>query len=349
MTWQNLNGHDPIVTQFQTALTRGRLGTTFLFVGPEGIGKRAFAVGLAKGLLCPNRPDAVLDPCGTCPSCQQIDARTHPDLLIVEKPKDRAFLPVDLLIGDREHRMREGLVHAIGLKPFYGKRKIAIIDDADYFNAEGANALLKTLEEPPIGSVLILIGTSPARQLPTIRSRCQLVRFRPLSEEIVAEILLQEGTVETREEAARLAAASEGSPTTARALADPQLWSFRENLFDALAAVPPQSVPMGRSISQFVDAAGKEAPARRARLRQVVRFAIDFYRQIVHASLGSEVCGETVDPRVGEALHSKNWTPGGPQACLDRCLEVLFQIDRNANQSTLIEGWADDLCRLSTT
>ena len=77
--------------------------------------------------------------------------------------------------------MREGLCHDIALKPFRGGRKIAIIDDADYLNQEGANCLLKTLEEPPEKSVIILIGTSQQRQLPTIRSRCQIVRFAPLS------------------------------------------------------------------------------------------------------------------------------------------------------------------------
>ena len=127
--------------------------------------------------------EAALDPCETCPSCTMVLAGTHPDLDVVGKPADKAFLPLELFIGDREHRRQEGLCHNISLKPFMGGRKIAVIDDADFLNAEGANCLLKTLEEPPPQSVLILIGTSPAKQLPTIRSRCQLVRFRPLAAE----------------------------------------------------------------------------------------------------------------------------------------------------------------------
>ncbi len=169
-----------MVEQFRRALARGRLASSFLFAGPEGIGKRTFALKLAQAMLCTTRPEETLDPCGTCPSCVQVAAGTHPDLHLVGKPEDKSFIPLELLIGDREHRRREGLCHNIGLKPYLGGRKIAMIDDADYLNAEGANSLLKTLEEPPPRSVLILIGTSPAKQLPTIRSRCQLIRFRPL-------------------------------------------------------------------------------------------------------------------------------------------------------------------------
>ena len=91
------------------------------------------------------------------------------------------------------------MLHEINLKPALGGRRIAIIDDADYLNDEGANALLKTIEEPPPRSVLILIGASPAKQLPTIRSRCQLIRFRPLPLEVVAELLVSRGFVRTGE------------------------------------------------------------------------------------------------------------------------------------------------------
>src|SRR4029450_8202547 len=104
--------------------------------------------------------------------------------------------PLELLIGDAEHRMRAGLCYNIALKPFSARRKVAIIDDADYLNKEGANCLLKTLEEPPPKSLLIMIGTSEQRQVPTIRSRCQIVRFQPLAEEDVAELLLSTGVCE---------------------------------------------------------------------------------------------------------------------------------------------------------
>src|SRR5262245_43261337 len=193
MTSHSLRGHDRIALQFRRALERGRLASTFLFVGLPGIGKRTFALALAQSLLCERVPEERLEPCGECPSCRQVVALAHPDVQFVAKPSDKSFIPIELLIGDAEHRMREGLCYQISLKPFSGRRKVAIIDDADYLNKEGANCLLKTLEEPPPRSVLILIATSEQRQLPTIRSRCQIVRFSPLAATEIADLLQEQG------------------------------------------------------------------------------------------------------------------------------------------------------------
>src|SRR5581483_1510034 len=124
---------------------------------------------------------------------------------------DRSSIPLALLIGDDAPRMREGLCHDIALKPFMGGRKVAIIDDADALNEEGANCLLKTLEEPPARSVLILIGTSTDKQLPTIRSRCQIVRFGGLEPNTIAEIVASRGLIADVHQARRLAEFSEGS------------------------------------------------------------------------------------------------------------------------------------------
>src|SRR5262249_9124798 len=140
MSWQGIHGHDEIVDRFRGSLVRGRLATTFLFVGPPGVGKHAFALKLAQALLCPAR-SADLNPCDRCPSCVQVAAGTHPDLLHVAKPADKSEIPVALLIGPKERRMEEGLCHDISLKPFMGGLRIAIIDDADCLNEEGANAL----------------------------------------------------------------------------------------------------------------------------------------------------------------------------------------------------------------
>lgn len=139
-----IRGHDAVVEQFRRSLQQGRLATTFLFVGPEGVGKRTFAKQLAKSMLCSTRDESELNPCCQCPECLQVDSDTHPDLQLIRKPDERAFIPVETFIGDREHRMRAGLCHFISLTPSSGKRRIAIIDDADWLNQEGANSLLKT-------------------------------------------------------------------------------------------------------------------------------------------------------------------------------------------------------------
>jgi DNA polymerase-3 subunit delta' len=346
MSWQNIHGHDDVVEQFRRALTRRRLASSFLFAGPAGIGKRTFALKLAQAMLCQNRPEEVLDPCGTCPSCAQVTAGTHPDLDVVSKPEDKSTIPLELLIGERDHRRREGLCHNIALKPYEGGRKIAIIDDADYLNAEGANALLKTLEEPPPRSVLILIGTSPAKQLPTIRSRCQLIRFRPLDVETVAELLVSKGYVADAAEAGRLARYSEGSLQRALELANPELWSFRNTLLERLSESTLSSVELARTVAAFVEAAGKEASIRRARLRQVIEFAAEFYRQLLHAQCGVSLSEDReLQQHIHRAMERGQNDSELSASRVDRCLDAIAQIDRNANQTTLIECWLDDLAK----
>ncbi len=342
--WHGIYGHDDVVERFRRALANGRLASSFLFAGPAGVGKRTFALKLAQALLCRQRPEAALDPCGTCPSCAQVAAGTHPDLDQLAKPEGKSFIPLELLIGDADHRRREGLCHNISLKPSMGGRKVAVIDDADYLNAEGANALLKTLEEPPPKSVLILIGTSAAKQLPTIRSRCQLVRFQPLPTDVVAELLASKSLVPDAAAAPRLAQYSEGSIQRAVELADPELWTFRNALYERLSASPLDSVGLAGSIAAFVNEAGKEAPARRARFRQVVAFAAEFHRQLLRLQCDAPASEDReLETHVRRAMQNGQTNPRSAAARLDRSLDAAAQIDRNANQSTLIECWVDDL------
>ncbi|NQU24284.1 MAG: DNA polymerase III subunit delta' [Candidatus Nealsonbacteria bacterium] len=344
MTWHNIHGHDDVVELLRRALARRRLASSFLFTGPAGVGKFTFAMKLAEALLCHARPEEMLDPCGQCPACMQVRAGTHPDLTVVAKPKDRSFIPLDLLIGDKEHRRREGLCHNIAMKPMMGGRKVAIIDDADRLNAEGANSLLKTLEEPPPLSVLILIGTSPAKQLPTIRSRCQLIRFRGLPVDVVAELLgsLQPGCDPA--EVRRLAEHCEGSLQRAVELADPELWTFRGRLLAKLAEPTLDSVRLAKAVLTFVDEAGKQPAARRERLRKVVALAADFYRHLLHAQSGApEADDRELRQHVTSVLESGAGDAETTAARLELCLDAAEQIDRNANQTTLIESWLDEL------
>lgn len=347
MAWQGVEGHDAVVEQFRTALERGRLASTFLFVGPEGIGKRHFALQLAKALLCPTgRP---MQPCGHCPSCRTAAAASHPDLLTVSKPADRTALPVGLLIGDGDRRNREGLCHDLSLRPMMARRRVAIVDDADDLNDEGANCLLKTLEEPPPSAVLILLSASADRQLPTIRSRCQLIRFKPLAPEVLAKVLLQLEWVSSPEEAARLAEHAEGSVSQARQLADPELWKFRDKLLDDLSRPALPAARLAKDYAGFIDSAGKEASVRRARFRRVVLFALEFYREAYRSAVGGTLTG---DPLLKAAVSKAKALAESPpllEALIDRCLETNRHIARFAHQTAALESWLDDLARMLLT
>lgn len=326
--WQTIRGHDDVVEFFRRSLACGRLASTYLFVGPAGIGKRAFARQLAAALMCPSTPDDELAACGACESCRLLAADNHPDVVEIRRPAGKRTLPIELFVGDREHRNQEGLCHDISLRPMLGRRRAAIIDDADWLTVESANCLLKTLEEPPPGALIVLIGTSRSRQLPTILSRAQIVRFSPLSIHDAAELLQQQGVVETPDAAMQLAELAEGSLEAARELADPELGAMRDRFVAGLARDRFDLPRACAELTEFVNAAGKEGEAKRARLRRLFALTTDAWRQQLRERLDD---GATVEFTL---------------AAMDRTLLAAEQLDRNANQATLVEGWVADLAKL---
>ena len=357
MSWDEILGHQPALERFKRSVERGRLASTYLFVGPDGVGKRTFALKLAEALLCEQNSSSELKPCGVCPGCQQVRAQTHPDLVLISKPKDKAFIPVETFIGDKEHRRQQGLCHDIGLKPFRGGRKIAIIDDADFLNQEGANSLLKTLEEPPPKSLLILLGTSQHRQLSTIVSRSQVVRFSALTNQQVLTILERENLLETEDIPAKtLADSSGGSVATAIRLSDSETMEFRRLLFSQLATRDPGRDDFPASVTSFVDAVGKDAAKKRMRLVMVGDFAISFYRRWYQQLAGAELDEQTGDPLISGFVEDGvgPWLDRDPGAgamvavqCIERTTEMQTQVIRNAGSANVVDAWLRDLGRIN--
>lgn len=343
MAWQGIEGHDAVAERFAAAEAAGRVAGSFLFIGPPGVGKSTFARRLAKALLCHEvRPGLVA--CDACASCMQAEAGSHPDIDIVQKPEDRATIPLEAFVGDTDHRMREGLCWRIKLRPALGRRKAAIILDADLLLEEAANCLLKTLEEPPDGAMIVLVGTSLERQLPTIRSRCQIVRFRPLEPEALERILQREtaekGATIDGDMLADVCRAAGGSLARARLLLDPDAVEFRGKLVALLSERPFRGVELARETIAFVEAAGKEAPPRRARMRIVCDAAVDFFRAALRKAASGEESG---DGAVNAAV--AGWVAGADDAVaeamtsLRHTLEALDAIDRNAHLTILIDAW----------
>ena len=319
-----LVGHERPKRLLAAALAGGRLGHAYLLVGEEGIGKRRFALHLAQSLFCTRTPPASLEPCGGCDDCRQVLAGTHPDLFQFAKPADRNLFPVEEIRAINEKA---------ALKPARGRHKLLVVDDADLFNEAAANALLKTLEEPPDGTVLVLLGTSLERQLATIVSRCQAIGMQPLTDEQVAAVLVGTGT--DAADASRLAAWSAGSVGMARQLAAPEWAGMRDRLPAALAALPDGARTWVEELLDFIDEAGKDAPAKRARTQQLFRLATLFYRQRLR---GCCLAADAASP------------PWDEQALLDsieRCLAASYQLGRFVHQVLCVETWIDDLAQIA--
>jgi len=329
MNWDSLRGHVAQIEMFRRTIARGRLGQAYLLIGAEGIGKRTFAEILAQALFCETHSDAELIPCGTCPACKQMAAGAHPDFSSVRLLPNKRELLIEQFIGPPERRGKEGLCHDLALKPMSAQRKIALIDAADKMNDAAANALLKTLEEPPHGSLILLVAANEERLLPTIRSRCQTIRFAPLKETDVAELLLELQISESREEAEQIAALSDGSLATAAELADAELLAARNELYRALGAKKFHSVDIAAQVMDQIEAAGSDAPVQRQRAAWFIRFCVDYYRdQLCHYS------GD--DPEVVEQI----------AASLERVVEAQRQLDRSMSVGLCVEALFDELGRL---
>lgn len=336
MSWHNIEGHDSVVDQFRQAVRRGRLGHAYLFVGPSGVGKRLFAGTLAQALLCEDRSEKDFDPCGQCPGCVQAHAATHPDLITIRRERDEHELAIESV---------RRAIHDLGFKPDRGRYKIAIVDDADDMSLPAANCFLKSLEEPPPRSVLILIGTSPDRQLATIRSRCQLVRFQPLPAEVIARVLVRTGVVAEPAEAERVARLSGGSLERARGLADPELGRFRAELHRSLAATPINTIALAERMNSLIESAGKESAEKRTRARLLLGMATEFLNECLRASVGAPAAGESGQADALARSFASRRSVEAIAALIERSLDADYQIDRNVSLPLVVEAWVDDVSR----
>ena len=211
----DLTGHEDAEEAFEATRVRGRLHHAWLLTGPEGVGKATFAYRAARRLLgAPEDPaHGVLGASPDHPVSRQIIAHAHPDLFVIERlgedGKVRKVIPVD------EAR---GLSEFFSKSPASAPHRVAIIDAADDLNVNAANAILKTLEEPPAHGILLLISHAPGGLLPTIRLRCRRLAFTPLALEDAAAFVREREDISV-EDSLRLAKMSGGAPGRAWALA----------------------------------------------------------------------------------------------------------------------------------
>ena len=183
MSFSNVLGQGQAKHILSQALSQSRLSHAYLFYGPDSIGKKLLAFEFAKALNClSSKTD---DACGTCDSCRKIGDRVHPDFFFVEPTKST---PTAREAAIKIDEIRE-LQKKLSFLPYEAKAKVAVIDQVEKMNLQACNAFLKTLEEPPSSTVLILITSNIYKILPTMISRCQGIRFNPLPPEAIREIL----------------------------------------------------------------------------------------------------------------------------------------------------------------
>lgn len=221
MTLREILGQPAAVRGLLRWLERDRLPHALLFTGPEGVGKKSTAVALAQALACNDRNGA--DSCGVCARCRRIREGLHPDLHWLE-PEGRSI---------KIEQVREFFRRDVFLSPVESRRKVVVLDPAECLTDEAANSVLKILEEPPERVLILLVTSQPFAVLPTLRSRCQEVRFFPWNRSVL-ESWLEEAHGLAPDEAHALALLSGGRPAEALRLRDPERQSFRRRVLDAL-------------------------------------------------------------------------------------------------------------------
>jgi DNA polymerase-3 subunit delta' len=246
MPFSELIAQDRAVSSLRAALRRGTLHHAYLFGGPAGVGKATAARLLAQAANCEapvSEGAARDDACGTCGPCRKIGRGIHPDVLVLAEERVMAKAGTWEPRGGRTpskdivvDQIREIVDRRLALRRFEGRRRFLVIDPADAMNPQAQNALLKTLEEPPPETTLVLVASSPDTLLPTIRSRCLRVAFAPIPAPALAARLVDEGRAEPD---ARLAAAlAGGSLARARQLDAGTLAEERDAVLAAAALDP---------------------------------------------------------------------------------------------------------------
>jgi DNA polymerase III subunit delta' len=225
MSFKDVIGHKKSIELLRRAIMNDRVVHSYLFLGNEGIGKKYVALQFAKALNCLGREAEESDACDHCLSCKKIDAELHPDVTVLE-PEGQAIKV------DRVRQMLRDLAY----RPYEGKRRVCILTAADRMAPNMSNTLLKTLEEPPLHTLIILLANSSRAILPTILSRCQQIPFNPLPLSSLTSWLVEKKGIH-EVEARLLASLSEGSPGKALRLKEEIGQIQREDLLQRCLGV----------------------------------------------------------------------------------------------------------------
>ena len=235
MSFKSILGQSQPKKILTNALQNSSVAHAYLFYGPESVGKKKLAITLAKALNCKGTDP--LDACDECDSCRKIERRIHPDFFYLEPVKST---PTSREAAIKIETIRE-LQKKLGYLPYEGKTKVVVINSAELMNPQAMNSFLKTLEEPPSSTVLLLISSTPDRLLPTLLSRCQGIQFHRLSNTdirtIIQSQLQEKGESLTKSELDFRVHRSQGSVERALSESSEQIENLREQLLEVLEKV----------------------------------------------------------------------------------------------------------------
>ena len=282
-----LIGHAEASAWLRGALATGHVAHAYLLTGPRGVGRRTFALEIARALNC-DMPDVADRPCGRCRACRLIARGVHPDVRVVRRAPERRFISLRPPPTPGPPRGYEDNVEFIQadaqLRPTMARAKVYLVLNAEELAPEAANRLLKTLEEPPAFVHFLLTAADRGAVLPTIASRCQEIRLRPAPRRELIQALIAAGAEETRAE--RLAALAGGRQGIALAAARDQALLDRQQaavgeLLEILGASRLARLALARALSE-------RWLGRPESVRDTLRAWLAWWRDVLLAQLGLE-------------------------------------------------------------
>lgn len=321
----DLTGHEWAVDMLKKHVIHGTTRHAYLFCGPPGLGRRTLALRFAQALNCPTPAEPGI-PCGTCRDCKQIESMQHADLTVIQADAEGGILKVDQI---RESRK------LLSLKPYQSKYRIALFLRFQEANDNAANALLKTLEEAPSYAVLILTADNPEQLLPTIVSRCEVLRLRPLSIEEVQKDLKTRGV--DRERARLIAHISGGRPGYARCLVEDEslLDKREERLNDLLTLLPASRVEK----FAYADKLSRDKDS----MRQAILFWLSYWRDVMLRTAQAETPLVNVDRNLEIEGLAGQLDLSAARKVVEKLENALEQMEKNVNPRLLAEVLLLDL------
>ena len=336
MTLGDIIGHRRLTTLIARAIERDSLPPTLLFAGPSGVGKWAVARATAQAVNClervkPSAADLATDACGKCRSCDRIARNVHVDVIGVE-PDEKASIKIDVI---------RDVLSRTGFRPFEGRKRVVLIREADTLEPASQNSLLKSLEEPPPGTMFILTTAVPGALLATVRSRCMRLRFGRLTSNEIAAALIRDHDYSDAE-AKQTAPIADGSIGQALALIDNDLSMFRELAMGLLQHTASRTDTQSRvQAASALHTGGSKKERTREDVAIVLRMMASMLRDLEAINAGADR-SVLANPLLTSDLESLARAFSGDRArsafgAVDRALTAL---ERNAGTKVVTEWLA---------
>ena len=334
MTLRDIIGHRRLTTLIARAIERDSLPPTLLFAGPSGVGKWAVARATAQAVNCLERvagAELPVDACGKCRACDRVARGVHVDVITLE-PDDRASIKIDVV---------RDVLSKTGFRPFEGRKRVVLIREADTLEPASQNSLLKSLEEPPPGTMFILTTAVPGALLPTVRSRCMRLRFGRLTATEVSTALQRDHDYSDAE-ALQAAPLADGSLGQALALIDNDLAMFRELAIGLLQQSAGRADAQSRAqAASALHSGGSKKERTREDVALVLRLMASMLRDLEAINAGADraVLANPLLTRDLEAL-ARSFSGDRARAAFGAVDRALTALERNAGTKVVTEWLA---------